>query len=84
MSYGGRHLGCCPTHFSVYSLFFQILKYVMIIDRVEYRISEGRRGALYLVRRFITMLGIIVYYSYSERVYFSLFNDVYIILIGQN
>ena len=49
------------------------------------RIDKGYlRGALYLVRRFITMIGIIVYYTYSERAYFSLFNDVYIILIGQH
>ena len=42
------------------------------------------RGALHLARRLITMIGAIVYYSFSERVYFSLFNDVYIILIGQH
>ena len=42
------------------------------------RIDKGYlRGALYLVRLFITMIGIIVYYSYSERVYFSLFNDFF-------
>ena len=43
------------------------------------RIDKGyRRGALYLACRFLTMIDVIVYYSYSERVYFSLFNDVYI------
>ena len=30
------------------------------------------------------MIGTIVYYSFSERVYFSLFSEVYIILIGQH
>ena len=42
------------------------------------------RGALYLARRFITMIDVTVYYSHSERVYHSLFNYVYIILIGQH
>ena len=41
------------------------------------RIDKGyQRGALYLARRFITMIDVIVCYSYSERVYFSLFNDL--------
>ena len=49
------------------------------------RIDKGYgRGVLYLARRFIPMIDVIVYYSYSERVYFSLFNDVYTILIGQH
>ena len=30
------------------------------------------------------MIAVIVYYRYSERVYFSLFNDISVILIGQN
>ena len=30
------------------------------------------------------MIDVIVYYIYSERVYFSLFNDVYISMIGQH
>ena len=49
-----------------------------------FRIDKGyRRGALDLARQFITMIDVIVYYRCSERVYCSLFNDVYIILIGQ-
>ena len=42
------------------------------------RIDKGcLRGALYLVRQLLTMIVVILYYSYSERVYFSLFNDVH-------
>ena len=49
------------------------------------RIDKGYpRGALHLVRQLITIIGPIVYYSFSERVYISLFNDVCIILIGQH
>ena len=48
-------------------------------------IDKGyQRGALHLVCRLITMIGTIVYYSLSERAYFSLFNEIYIILIGQH
>ena len=43
-----------------------------------------QRVALHLVCRLITMKGTIVYYSFSERVYFSLFHEIYIILIGQH
>ena len=47
------------------------------------RIDKGyRRSAMDLARRFITMMDAIVNYSYSDRVHFSLFNDVYIILIS--
>ena len=35
------------------------------------------RGALNLERRFIDVIGVIVYYIYSGRAYFSLFNDAY-------
>ena len=49
------------------------------------RIDKGyQRGALNLARRFKTMIDVIIYYRYSERVYFSLFNDVYLILIDQD
>ena len=45
---------------------------------LELRIDKGyQRGALNLARRFIS-------YRYSERIYFSLFNDVYLILIDQD
>ena len=37
-----------------------------------------------MVCRSITIIGVIVYYSYCKRLYFSLFNDVYIILIGRH
>ena len=48
------------------------------------RIDKGyQRGALHLVCRLITMTGTIVYYSLPERAYFSLFNEICIILIGQ-
>ena len=51
----------------------------------QLRIDKGyRRGALHLARRFITMIDVIVYYIYTESVYFSLFNDVYMILIDQH
>ena len=46
------------------------------------RIDKGYlRGALHLARRFKTMIDVIIYYRYSERVYFSLFNDIYLVLI---
>ena len=32
---------------------------------------------------FSTMIAVIVYYTYSGGLYFSLFNDVCVILIGQ-
>ena len=49
------------------------------------RIDKGyQRGALHLVCRLITMIGTIVYYSFSEKSFFSLFNELYIILIGQH
>ena len=49
------------------------------------RIDKGYlRGVLDLLRQSITMIVIIVYYSYTERVYFSLINDVYLILICQD
>ena len=48
------------------------------------RIDKGYlRGARILERRFITVIGVLVNNTYSERAYFSLFNDVYIILIGK-
>ena len=44
------------------------------------RIDKGyQRSALNLARQFKTMIDVIIYYRYSERVYFSLFNDVYLI-----
>ena len=42
------------------------------------------RGVLNLERRFIDVVGVIVCYRYSERTYFSLFNNANIILIGQH
>ena len=55
----------------------------MSLDQL--RIDRGyQRGALNLARRFKTMIDVIIYYRYSERVYFSLFNDVYLILIDQD
>ena len=52
---------------------------------VPLRIDKGyQRGALNLSRRFKTIIDVIIYYRYSERVYFSLFNDAYLILIDQD
>ena len=49
------------------------------------RIDKGYlRGVLNLERSFITVIGVLVYYRYSERAYFSLFNDASIILMGQH
>ena len=48
------------------------------------RIDKGyQRGALNLERPFITVIGVLANYRYSERAFFSLFNDVDIILIGK-
>ena len=50
----------------------------------DLRIDKGYlRAALNLVCQFTTMKVVIVYYRYSERVYFTLFDDVYVIIIGQ-
>ena len=50
----------------------------------QLRIDKGYlRGARNLECRFITVIGVFVNNTYSERAYFSLFNDVYIILIGK-
>ena len=49
------------------------------------RIDKGyQRGALNLARLFKTMIDVIIYYRYSKMVYFSLFNDVYLILIDHD
>ena len=65
-----------------------MLELACLNDRCNYchlRIDKGyQRGALNLEGRFITVIGVTVCYRYSERAYFSLFNDAYIILIGQN
>ena len=51
----------------------------------DLRIDKGyQRGALNLARQFKTRLDVIIYYRYSEWVYFSLFNDIYLILIYQD
>ena len=42
------------------------------------------RGVLNVEGRFIVVIGVIVYYRFSERAYFSLFNDANIVLIGQH
>ena len=48
------------------------------IQMLLLRIDKGyRRVVLDLARQFITMMDVILYYSYPERVYFSLFNDLY-------
>ena len=58
---------------------------VSIETNTELRIDkEYLRGALELVRQFISIIAVNVYYSYSEGGCCSLFNDVYTILIGQH
>ena len=57
----------------------------MVGNECPLRIDKGyQRGALNLARLFKTMIDVIIYYRYSKRVYFSLFNDVYLILIDHD
>ena len=49
--------------------------YPSSLIRPDLRIDKGYlRGALNLERRFTTVIGVLVYYIYSERTYLSLFN----------
>ena len=60
---------------------------ILVVIRISKHlwIDKGyQRGALNLARQFKTMIDVIIYYRYSEMVYFSLFNDVYLILIDHD
>ena len=49
------------------------------------RIDKGYlRVRWILVRHFTTIIAVIAYYIYSERIYFSLFNGISVILIDQS
>ena len=57
-----------------------VVNLVFITDLKDFISLKDRQGVsevLHLVCRLITMIGTIVYYNFSERPYFSLFNEIY-------